>query len=212
MKKSIFFFLLAVVFVSCEGSDPIVIIDPPVEKFTITGIAGPNGKVDPKSQTVEKGGTASFKIIPDAGYEVDFIKDGDRMLPPVSIYTVKDLIENDTFEVSFKKDSILFPLINIIWQQDSTFMFFNEYWHYWGKDDVFETMNFNPDGTFSQLWNNKMYYGKWSLNKNSSPMILSLTGRYPFVVEFINEERISLHYTDLQGDITRYTYHNGGYK
>jgi len=211
MKKSIFFFLLAIVFVSCEESDPIVIIDPPVvEMFTITGIAGPNGKIDPKSQTVGKGGTASFKIIPDVGYEIDFIKDGDLILPPIDIYTVRNLIENDTFEVSFKKDSIIWPLINIIWQQDSTFTFYNDEWWWWGENDIFETLNFSVDGTCSILWNGDMSKEAWSLNKRS--FTLFIEGRYPRNIEFINEERMSLCYTNSQGYLMKLTYHNGGYK
>ena len=123
MKNLFFFSLLAIILVGCDGDDPI---NPPVivEKFTITGMTNGSigiGTINPFSQTVEKGKSATFTISPNYGYEIDYLLDDGNKLPPVNVYTVRDVNKDDTFEVFFKKDSIVWPLINIVWNVDSVY-------------------------------------------------------------------------------------------
>jgi len=212
MKKLIFFLFLAIVLASCDTAcDPI--INPPtppaVKKFTITGIAGVNGAINPTSCSVEKGGTAIFTIKPDVGYMTSYLKDGNTILPPTDMYTIKDISENDTFNVVFKKDSLLWPLLKITWAQDSVSAFVDGGWLYFGGP--YEVVNFTSDGTYSKLLDGKTYSGSWSLDKSKSPTVLVYGGIH-WTIEYLNEQKMSIYYTNNQNIVYKYTYHNAGYK
>jgi len=204
MKKLFFLFHATLVLACCATScNPVI---PPVEKFTITAIAGPNGNVAPSKAIVEKGGSASFKMTPDLGYLIESLKDNGNALPPLDTYTVMNVSSNDSFEVTFKKDSLLFPLLRITWIQDSWSAFIDGEWVYFGGP--YEVVNFTADGNFSNSRNNISHNGKWSLDKSKSPAILVYDGRY-FTIEELTEKKMSIYYTNQQGIITRCTYHAG---
>ncbi len=216
MKNIFFLFFTAIVLASCCNScDPInpPVVDPPVviKQFTVASrVIVPGGTVTPSMQTVNKGGTATFKIEPyPNGYEIDYLKDNGNILPAMDVYTVRDVSKDDTFEVAFKKDSLLWPLLNITWAQDSVSAFLDGEWVYFGGP--YEVVNFTSDGKYSQLRNGETYSGLWSLDKSKSPAILIYSVRY-FTIEELTEQKMSIHYTNQQGIVFRFTYHNAGYK
>jgi len=198
--------------VACnDGCDPINPPEPPVvQKFTVVGIADSNGSITPSSAIVEKGQSATFTMKPDPGYLIECIKDNGAILAPVSIYTIYNVTKDDTFEVTFKKDSLLYPLLRITWKEDGTFSLMNGEWVQW-DDPYMEVVNFNSDGTYSNVWNGGTYQGLWSLDKTKNPAILVYGGNH-WTIEVLTEEKMSISYTNTQGIITRNTYVNGGYK
>ena len=218
MKKFFFLLLVTIVLVACstgcgdinppEPTPPVVV---EVQKFKIVGIAGPNGTITPSSAIVEKGQSATFTMKADVGYEIEHLKDDGKILPPIDIYTVKDVSNDDTFEVTFKKDSLLFPLLNITWKQDGLFSLKEGgEWVEW--DDLYpEVVNFTSDGKYTQIWNGKKYTGDWSLDKTKNPAILVYGGNH-YTIETLTEKNMSIYYTNSQGIVYKLTYVNAGYK
>jgi len=212
MKKFFFLLLVTIVLVACstgcgdinppEPTPPVVV---EVQKFKIVGIAGPNGTITPSSAIVEKGQSATFTMKADVGYEIEHLKDDGKILPPIDTYTVRDISGDDTFEVTFKKDSLLFPLLNITWKQDGLFIFLNEQWI--NLDNPYpEVVSFASDGKYTQVWNGKTYTEKWSLDKSKSPAILNRIGFTSFTIEVLNEKVMSISYINSQNIRYRYTY------
>lgn len=190
MKNLFFFSLLAIILVGCDGGDPI---NPPVivEKFTITGMINGSigiGTINPFSQTVEKGKSATFTISPNYGYEIDYLLDDGNKLPAVNVYTVRDIIENDTFEVFFKKDSIVWPLINITWKLDTIF--------FKGKDDIVWyytrqnfTDSFYPDGKIVNVYDGRTTVSKYYLDKSN---LIIKVNTITYKIESLTEKRMVL--------------------
>ena len=210
MKKLFFLLIVTIVLVACNSCGDINPPEPPtppveVEKFTVVGIAGPHGSITPTSAIVEKGKSATFTIKADPGYLNESLKDDGNILPPIDVYTVKDVLNNDSFEATFKKDSLLFPLLNITWKQDGLFIFLNEQWI--NLDNPYpEVVSFASDGKYTQVWNGKTYTEKWSLDKSKSPAILNRIGFTSFTIEVLNEKVMSISYINSQNIRYRYTY------
>jgi len=217
MKKLFFLLIVTIVLVACNSCGDINPPEPPtppveVEKFTIVGIAGPNGTVTPSKAIVVKGASATFTMKANAGYEIEYLKDDGKVLPFISdTYTVRDISGDDTFEVTFKKDSLLFPLLNITWKQDGLFSLKEGgEWVEW--DDLYpEVVNFTSDGKYTQIWNGKKYTGDWSLDKTKNPAILVYGGNH-YTIETLTEKNMSIYYTNSQGIVYKLTYVNAGYK
>jgi|GEM_PF-2557874 len=196
MKKLIFFLFLAIVLASCDACDPI---NPPVEKCTVTGIViVPGGTITPSMQTVNKGGTATFKIEPyPNGYEIDYLKDDGNILPAIDVYTVRDVLEDDTFEVAFKKDSLLWPLLNIVWQVDSVYVYIEADGRILKFLETNWTQSFSTDGLMTELADGNVGKAKWSINKTTSPATMVLNdGLHETVlkIETLNENKMILSY------------------
>ncbi len=203
MKNLIFFLLATIILVACDGCDPI---NPPIEKYTVAGkVIGSGGTINPAIQTVEKGGSATFHNIPEAGYNIDYLKDDGNILPAIDIYTVRNITKDDSFEVAFKKDSIMFPLLRIKWIQNGDFAFIEGEW-YGFNINFTRTFSFNQDGTYQSTLNSSTLNGTWSLNRNVSPMTLSCKGMHPFTVETLNEKEFSIYYTGIDGVIYKYIF------
>ncbi len=193
MKKLIFFSLLAIILASCDGCDDP--INPPVivEKFTITGmINGSGGTINPFSQTVEKGKSATFTINPTYGYEIDYLLDDGYKLPATDVYTVKDINKDDTFEVFFKKDSIVWPLINIVWNVDSIYVEHEDgsIFHYKESD---WTQDYSSNGSVTETKDGKSYTSKYYLDR----VKLTITtndgfNKTVFKIEVLNENKMIL--------------------
>ena len=180
--------------------------------YTVTAIYDTTkGTVSPKDTTVEKGKSATFKITPDPGYLIESLKDDGNVLPPIDIYTVRNISENDTFEVSFKKVSIMWPLLNYTWYQDSLTVLINGNWVDFTDDPLKIVVNFNSDGTTKSLYGGNIYDLKWSLDKTYKPVIINLFG-VPNKLEFISEQKIVVSRYNGQGYLCRYTYINKGNK
>jgi len=192
--------------VACNGCDPINPPEPPVEKYTVAGkVIGSGGTTNPAIQTVDKGGSATFHNIPEAGYLIDYLKDDGNILPAIDVYTVRDVSKDDSFEVAFKKDSIMFPLLRIKWIQNGLFAFIEGEWY--GFNIHFTRIfSFNQDGTYSETLDGSTSSGTWSLNRNVSPMTLNCSGRIPFTVETLNEKEFVIYYIGTTGVISKYTF------
>lgn len=193
MKNLFFFSLLAIILVSCDGCDPINPPVPPIDKdFTVTGIAGPNGTINPKTQIVKKGGNATFSIVPNAGYEIDYLLDDGYKLPAIDTYTVKDVISDDTFEVAFKKDPIVWPLINILWNLDSIYIEIANGTIYRYKESD-HTESFSSDGFNTEISDGRSYVNKYYLDRvNLTITISDGFNTTIFKIEKLNESKMIL--------------------
>ncbi|MEI6751902.1 MAG: hypothetical protein WCK78_01920 [Paludibacter sp.] len=215
MKKLIHFLFFAIVLATCDACDTINPPDPPqppvIKYYTIKALYNTNmGTVSPKDTTIEKGKNATFKITPDAGYLIDYIKDDGNILPGIDTYTVRNVSENDTFEVAFKKDSILYPLLNYTWYQDSLVSILIDEVLYYYFDDS-NLFNFNPNGDFEKLQGKYLLKGEWSLLRNYNPFVMKIFGEY-HSLEFISDDRMVTSYVNSQGHLHRFTYTNKGNK
>lgn len=78
---------------------------PKPDTFTITATAGDHGSITPEGAVeVDAGGSATFAMQPDDGYEVDSVLlDGRAVSAPGNSYTVSDVRSNMTLHVTFKK-------------------------------------------------------------------------------------------------------------
>ena len=75
-----------------------------VRTYTITATAGPGGKIEPSGTvTVPYGGSQTFTITPDLGYEIeDVLVDGDSVGRD-STYTFRDVTADHTIHATFKQ-------------------------------------------------------------------------------------------------------------
>ena len=192
----VIFSLLAIILAGCDGCDGT--INPPVivEKFTITGVVnGYGGTINPFSQKVEKGQSATFTISPYYGYEIDYLLDDGYKLPAVNTYTVRDVNKNDTFEVFFKKDSIVWPLINILWSLDSLYAQNPD-----GSIDRFKksnwTENYSSNGTYVEIVDGRATVIPYYLDKiNLTIKVNTIT----YKIEKLNESKMILSWPDGLG-------------
>jgi len=195
MKKLIFFLFPAIVLASCcNGCDPI---NPPIEKFTVTGrVIVPGGTITPSMQTVNKGGTATFKIEPyPNGYKIDYLKDDGNILPAIDVYTVRDVSEDDTFEVAFKKDSLLWPLLNIVWQIDSVYVYTEADGYISRFLETNWTESFSSDGVCTDIKDGNVIKATWSINRTTAPATMVLGNQGTVLkIETLNEKKMILSY------------------
>jgi hypothetical protein len=72
-------------------------------EYTITPSAGANGAISPATvQTVAVGGSKTFTITPDAGYQVDALTVDGSVVAPATSYTFSNVTDNHTIAVTFK--------------------------------------------------------------------------------------------------------------
>ncbi|MCI8464545.1 MAG: hypothetical protein HFI63_01615 [Lachnospiraceae bacterium] len=76
-------------------------------KYTITATAGEGGSITPGSATVDEGGSTTFAISPQSGYEIDTVmvdgtEDVTSRLSEQKEYTFTDVRKDHTIEVTFK--------------------------------------------------------------------------------------------------------------
>lgn len=196
----VIFSLLAIILAGCDGCDGT--INPPVivEKFTITGVVnGYGGVINPFSQKVEKGGNATFTISPTYGYEIDYLLDDGYKLPAVNTYTVRDVNKDDTFEVFFKKDSIVWPLINIVWNVDSVYSQNPD-----GTIDRFKesdwTQDYSSNGYVTDTEDGRSYTNKYYLDKVKLTIVVNDgVNTIVFKIEVLNENKMILSWKNGVG-------------
>jgi hypothetical protein len=209
MKKFFFLLIVTIVLVACNGCGDINPPEPPappvIQKFTVVGIAGPNGTITPARVIVEKGKSASFTMQANEGYLIESLKDNGATLAPISFYTISNVSKNTTHEVTFKKDSLLWPLLNITWKQVGLFSLKEgEEWVEWDNPYP-KVMNFASDGKVLFSWDGKTYLDDWSLDKTKSPAILIRSGNH-WTIETLTEKNMSIYYTNSQGIVYKETY------
>ena len=192
MKSIVIFSLLAIILAGCDEGDTI---NPPVivEKFTITGVVnGYGGTINPFSQKVEKGQSATFTISPYYGYEINYLLDDGYKLPAVNTYTVKDVVSDDTFEVFFKKDSIVWPLINIVWNVDSIYVE-NEDGSISHYKETDWTQDYSSNGSVTDTKDGHSYTNKYYLDKVKLTIgVNDGVNTIVFKIEVLNENKMIL--------------------
>jgi hypothetical protein len=177
-------------------------------KFIISASAGLNGTISPSGEVkVIEGKNQKFSIIPNVGFLVDTLRiDGQEIVPSVT-YTFYDVSSNKKIEVTFKKDSILWPLLNIEWSRDSVYIDDNKYYEP-GK----EIINFYPGGRYTKLKDNILYeWTDWALDKNKTPVLLFYGGR-SCVLELINGQKLILSHINEYNQKVTLVFSNHGYK
>ncbi|MBN2027955.1 MAG: hypothetical protein JW854_14495, partial [Actinobacteria bacterium] len=86
-------------------SDHTVIVTFTAGTFTVdASVSGGNGSVDPASQAVDYGGTASVHIYPDSGYHIESITDNGVLVPISSPYTIDNVQAEHDVVVAFAQD------------------------------------------------------------------------------------------------------------
>lgn len=178
------------------------------QKFIITAIAGLNGTISPIGDvTVTEGQDQVFSIIPNTGFLVESLKIDDKeIVSPVKSYTFENVTSSKKIEATFKKDSLLWPLIYIEWSRDSVYIDDNKYYEP-GK----EILNFYPDGKATILWNNALYDRNWALDKSKAPALLIYGGRSN-KIEKINEQELIFSHINEYGQKVTLVCSNHGYK
>lgn len=125
-------------------------------------------------------------------------------------YTFLSVSSNKSLDVTFKKDSILWPLLNIIWSRDSIYI---DSWKWYEPGD--EILNFSADGTYTSFWNNELYvrdgWMGWTLDRTKSPAVLKYGGR-PCKLEKINIEKLIFSYINELNQKVTHVNSNHGYK
>ena len=155
-----------------------------------------------------EGQDQTFSIIPDIGFLVETLIIGDQEIAsPVSSYTFSNVTFNKKIEATFKKDSLLWPLLYIEWSRDSVYIDDNKYYEP-GK----EILNFYSGGRYTVLWNNKLYdLTGWAVDKSKNPAILTYDGRL-CKIEEINEQKLIFSYINADNQKVTHVYSNHGYK
>ena len=99
----IFLFILSVLLAtSCVPTTPTT--------YTITATAGANGKIDPEGEvTLNEGESQIFTIIPNKGYDIDYVLVNGTSVGAVTFYAFLEVQQNHTIEVSFIQQQNMFP-------------------------------------------------------------------------------------------------------
>ena len=185
---------------------------PPTPTFTITATSGPNGSVTPSGvTTLQENQSQVFSFNPGVGYEIDGLKINDVIVPtPTSnSFNFSNVSSDNKIDVTFKKDSVLWPLLNIVWYMDSTYYMDPIY----GEDKWFfpgDIYNFSPNGTFSFTWyGDYIGDGKWVFDKKASTIFISCG----LCDVKINEQKMYLTYSNhYRGQRVTMVFHNLRYK
>lgn len=75
---------------------------PAAANYTISTSAGSGGSITPASATVISGGSQTFTITPDSGYNIKSVTvDGDTLSSPVDSYTFVDVTTNHSISATF---------------------------------------------------------------------------------------------------------------
>lgn len=220
MKKIIFFSLLAIILVSCEGCDPINPPEPPpvvvtVKKFTVTtNVIGGHGTVSPSFVVVDSGKTVKLNVSPEFGYLVDTIKVNNTPLPTsteVTLEVTSDKKVDISFKYKYEKGTPEWYLTQFVWVESGNFMFYNDIWYDFTIKDPLLISKFwwNPDGTYNQEWNNRKIKGSWSFDKTANPIILIATSRFDSKIEFTDSTKMTLSFKNGNTD-NKVTYSNDG--
>lgn len=178
------------------------------KKFTISASAGPNGTVSPAGEIlVTEGQSQTINITANPGFLQDMLKINGTNVSLTSSYTFSNVTADASLHATFKKDSILWPLLNIIWRNDSVYIDSSNY--YFGTEG--EILNYSANGTYIVFWKNTIYNRVWTLDKSKYPAVITYGGRL-CKIEKINEEKFVFSYINELNQKVTQTYVNHGYK
>lgn len=181
------------------------------QELIISAIAGPNGSIDPSGDVVViEGEDKTFWISPNAGFLTDTLRIDGQEIALSTSYTFSNVTSNKKIEVTFKKDSILWPLLNIEWSRDSLYVDNNK--HYQPEKEI---LNFYPGGNYTKFWNGKLYertgWAGWAVDKTQNPVILTYEGR-SCKIEKISEEKLVFSYINEINQKVTHVYSAKRYK
>ena len=81
--------------------------------YNIKATAGIGGRITPTSSEVEAGGSETFTITADEGFEISDVLVNGKSMGAVSSYTFNDVNENSTIEVIFAQKLMLLKFIDV---------------------------------------------------------------------------------------------------
>jgi len=182
-----------------------------LKDFTISAnVIGVGGKVSPQGDvTVKEGSSPTFTFKADDGYMMNELKVNDTIVPLALSHTFSNVSSDQKLEVSFKKDSIIWPLIHIIWKLNRVYI--DEY--YSDRPDG-EIVKFNVNGTYTIYWDdNTSTPDNWILDRSVSPATIKYACGICKIE--ISEEKMILIYNNgvgENGQNVKYIFINYGYK
>lgn len=176
--------------------------------FIISANADPNGRVTPSGDiTVTEGQNKTFSIVANPGFLQDILKVNDVIVPSVSSYTFSNVTSNAKLDVTFKKDSLLWPMLYIEWKQDSTYI--DQY--KWPEIDG-DILNIYPDGTLVRTVKGVLRPPEnYILDRSKSPVTIAYGGRI-CKIEEINDQRFVISYINGANQYVQLIFKNNGYK
>lgn len=81
-----------------------------INSYTIAATFGSNGSIDPVGLlTVLHGGSGTYTITPDEGYQIDQLLVNSNAVTPATTYTFNNVTSNQTIDVTFKNISSVQP-------------------------------------------------------------------------------------------------------
>lgn len=182
----------------------------PLKDYVITAYSSPNGDIYPSGEvTVKENGSMTFNMSPvDKRFEMDELKINDVVVDTTSKYTFSNVSSDNKIEITFKKDSILYPVLNYTWYEikeeaclSGEWIIFNDLYPW--------TFNFFEDGNVIELWNGRLYDDvTWAVDKNTSPVTFKMFN-FNWKIEYISEKEIILSRTNSSGVPMRITFNSG---
>lgn len=181
----------------------------PLKDFVITANSGPNGSISPSGEiTVKENTSKVFKMIPiNIGYEMDILKVNNIVVDTTSKYTFENISSENKIEVTWKKDPIMWPFVNILWRLDSVGINDTNYTCFYNS--FVETIDISLDGEITFLLHGKNTY-KEKLNFNKKEMTIIFFGSLYDVK--INEHKLILTYINGYNQKVSMIYKNEKYK
>ena len=163
------------------------------KEFVIRATSGPNGNISPNGEVVVKeGGSVDFFFNPvNIAFEFDSLKvNGKAVTPSLNSFSFYNVRENNSIDVSWKKDPIVYPLINITWKVDTIFSQGNDgvVWGYLAQNF---THSFYPDGKFVEIYDGRTITTKYYLDKTNLTIKVSNT---VYKIESLNEKKMILSF------------------
>lgn len=179
------------------------------KEFVIRATSGPNGNISPNGEVVVKeGGSVDFFFNPvNIAFEFDSLKvNGKAVTPSLNSFSFYNVREYNSIDVSWKKDSIVWPLINIVWKRDSVF--------FQGKDGVVWfyiekslTHSFSIDGKITEI-SDGTYINNYYLDKKTLTIRVNTI---TYKIESLTEKRMVLSW--VNGEVRNWAvYFNNWYK
>lgn len=164
------------------------------KEFVIRATSGSNGNISPNGEVVVKeGGSVDFFFNPvNIAFEFDSLKvNGKAVTPSLNSFSFYNVRENNSIDVSWKKDPIVWPLINIVWKRDSVFS--------QGKDGVVWfyiekslTHSFSIDGKITEI-SDGTYINNYYLDKKTLTIRVNTI---TYKIESLTEKRMVLSWVN----------------
>lgn len=177
-------------------------------KFTISATAGLGGKVTPSGEIiVTEGQDQTFGIVSNPGFLQDILKINDVAVPSTNSYTFLNVTSNAKLDATFKKDSLLWPMLYIEWREDSVYI--NGGRAYIPDGDI---LNYYSNGTYVRTVKGVLRPPEESkLDKSTSPATIYYGGS-PYKIEQINDERYVISEVNAWGQYVQLIFKNNKYK